>query len=77
MKWPVLHVLQDNAQEQSKEQKFCRVLLPDGSTTVLDGGAGEKLSAVLGKLCERRNLVPSQLDVCVIGQDKVRSSGSK
>ena len=54
--------------------KFCRVVLPDGSTTVVCAKPGQTIRAVLGKLCEKRGLSIAAVDVFMLGADKVTSS---
>ncbi|XP_041370703.1 regulator of G-protein signaling 12-like isoform X2 [Gigantopelta aegis] len=50
--------------------KFCRVVLPDGSTTVVCAKPGQSIRAVLGKLCEKRGLSIAAVDVFMLGADK-------
>ncbi|XP_046335041.2 regulator of G-protein signaling 12-like isoform X2 [Haliotis rufescens] len=50
--------------------KFCRVVLPDGSTTVVCAKPGQSSRSVLGKLCEKRGLSIAAVDVFLLGSDK-------
>lgn len=52
--------------------KFCRVILPDGSTTVVCTKPGQNIRTVLGRLCEKRGLSIAAVDVFLLGSDKVR-----
>ncbi len=57
----------------SKEShKFCRVILPDNSTTVIAAKAGLSVRCSLQKLCERRHISLAAIDVFQVGSDKVR-----
>lgn len=51
--------------------KFCRVTLPDNSTTVLYAKPGQSVRATIGKLCDRRNINLASLEVLETGSDKV------
>ena len=53
------------------EVKFCRVVMPDTSTTVVCTRAGHNIRSVLGKLCDKRNLSIASVDVFLLGSDKV------
>lgn len=48
-------------------------MLPDGSTTVIYAGGGLTVRAALTKLCDRRKLAISKLEVVFLGTDKVGS----
>lgn len=50
--------------------KFCRVIMPDGSTTVVCARPGQSIRTVLGKLCEKRSLSIAGVDVFLLGSDK-------
>ncbi|XP_060064951.1 regulator of G-protein signaling loco-like isoform X2 [Ylistrum balloti] len=50
--------------------KFCRVILPDGSTTVVCAKPGQRIRSVLGKLCDKRSLSIAAVDVFLLGSDK-------
>ncbi|CAG5131037.1 unnamed protein product [Candidula unifasciata] len=50
--------------------KFCRVILPDGSTTVVCAKPGQTSRSVLSKLCEKRSISISNVDVFLVGTDK-------
>ncbi|XP_077992023.1 regulator of G-protein signaling 12-like isoform X2 [Glandiceps talaboti] len=47
----------------SKEQKFCRVILPDNSTTVIVAKRGQSVRAALKLLCERRRIPIASMEV--------------
>ena len=51
--------------------KFCRVIMPDGSTTVVCARPGQTIRTVLGKLCDKRSLSIAGVDVFLLGSDKV------
>ena len=51
--------------------KFCRVVMPDTSTTVVCTRPGHNIRNVLGKLCDKRNLSIASVDVFLLGSDKV------
>ena len=55
-----------------RENKFCRMILPDGSTTVVYAKSGQTIRSVLHKQCERRNMQMSAMEVFHVGSDKVR-----
>ncbi|XP_052099872.1 regulator of G-protein signaling 12-like isoform X2 [Mytilus californianus] len=50
--------------------KFCRVIMPDGSTTVVCARPGQTIRTVLGKLCDKRSLSIAGVDVFLLGSDK-------
>lgn len=58
---------------EEKNMKFCRVILPDGSTTVVCTKPGQNIRTVLGRLCEKRGLSIAAVDVFLLGSDKVRN----
>ncbi|XP_056005277.1 regulator of G-protein signaling 12-like isoform X4 [Ostrea edulis] len=69
---------------EEKNLKFCRVILPDGSTTVVCTKPGQNVRTVLGRLCEKRGLSIAAVDVFLLGSDKpldlgedISSLGSK
>ncbi|KAK3095243.1 hypothetical protein FSP39_012078 [Pinctada imbricata] len=55
---------------EDKDVKFCRVILPDGSTTVVCTKPGQTIRAVLGKLCDKRGLSIAAVEVLFLGSDK-------
>ncbi|XP_069139918.1 regulator of G-protein signaling 14-like [Argopecten irradians] len=57
-------------QETDDNFKFCRVILPDGSTTVVCAKPGQRIRSVLGKLCDKRSLSIAAVDVFLLGSDK-------
>ncbi len=82
MKWKCLNFCfiswQDEISDDSsshsgsgRENKFCRVILPDGSTTVVYAKQGQTIKQVLHKQCERRNMTMAAMDVFHVGSDKV------
>ena len=50
----------------SQDTKFCRALLPDGSTTVIFARPGPTIYNALSKLCERRNMLLQSMDVSYV-----------
>ncbi|KAK3595317.1 hypothetical protein CHS0354_004469 [Potamilus streckersoni] len=54
----------------AEQPKFCRVILPDGSTTVVCAKAGQTINNVLGKLCEKRSISIASVDIFLLGSDK-------
>ncbi|XP_021378648.1 regulator of G-protein signaling 12-like isoform X2 [Mizuhopecten yessoensis] len=58
------------AKEADDSVKFCRVILPDGSTTVVCAKPGQRIRSVLGKLCDKRSLSIAAVDVFLLGSDK-------
>ncbi|XP_033757456.1 LOW QUALITY PROTEIN: regulator of G-protein signaling loco-like [Pecten maximus] len=56
--------------ETEENFKFCRVILPDGSTTVVCAKPGQRIRSVLGKLCDKRSLSIAAVDVFLLGSDK-------
>jgi hypothetical protein len=62
----------DKDAPEEKNVKFCRVILPDGSTTVVCAKPGQNVRTVLGRLCEKRSLSIAAVDVFLLGSDKVR-----
>ncbi|XP_066278149.1 regulator of G-protein signaling 12-like isoform X1 [Branchiostoma lanceolatum] len=50
--------------------KFCRVLLPDGSSTVIYAKPGQTIRSALSKLCERRQLPMAAVEVYHLADDK-------
>ncbi|KAL3863633.1 hypothetical protein ACJMK2_005383 [Sinanodonta woodiana] len=55
---------------KAKKPKFCRVIFPDGSTTILRTKAGQTINKVLGKICEKRNISIATVDIFLLGSDK-------
>lgn len=60
---------------EEKNMKFCRVILPDGSTTVVCTKPGQNIRTVLGRLCEKRGLSIAAVDVFLLGSDKPLDMG--
>ena len=58
-------------ENEENNYKFCRVIMPDGSTTVVCARPGQSIRTVLGKLCEKRSLSIAGVDVFLLGSDKV------
>jgi len=50
--------------------KFCRIVMPDGSTTVVCAKPGQSSRTVLGKLCEKRSVSLAAMDVFLLGSDQ-------
>ncbi|XP_055901258.1 regulator of G-protein signaling loco-like isoform X2 [Biomphalaria glabrata] len=50
--------------------KFCRIVMPDGSTTVVCAKPGQTCRSVLSKLCEKRSISIASVDVFLLGSDK-------
>ncbi|KAL5022712.1 hypothetical protein ScPMuIL_001867 [Solemya velum] len=74
-----LSTMRKEVQASSKENdrvkdekgiKFCRVVLPDGATTVVCARPGQSIKNVLGKLCHKRGLSIAAADVFLVGSDK-------
>ncbi|KAL3863634.1 hypothetical protein ACJMK2_005384 [Sinanodonta woodiana] len=61
---------EEPAPDTDEQPKFCRVILPDGSTTVVCTRAGQTINIVLGKLCEKRNMTIASVDIFLLGSDK-------
>jgi len=61
-------------EEETDQPRFCRVIMPDGSTTVVGTKQGQTINYILGKLCEKRGLSIATVDVFLLGSDKVRWS---
>ena len=51
------------ARTGGEDQKFLRVALPDGSTTMIYAKPNTTVRAAIAKLCERRNLDINMVDV--------------
>ncbi|XP_061194561.1 regulator of G-protein signaling 12-like isoform X2 [Saccostrea echinata] len=62
--------VKDKDGTEEKNMKFCRVILPDGSTTVVCTKPGQNIRTVLGRLCEKRSLSIAAVDVFQLGSDK-------
>ncbi|KAH3886772.1 hypothetical protein DPMN_010785 [Dreissena polymorpha] len=62
--------LPDTIEEEPEQPRFCRVIMPDGSTTVVGTKQGQTISYILGKLCEKRGLSIASVDVFLLGSDK-------
>ncbi|XP_050397325.1 regulator of G-protein signaling 12 isoform X3 [Patella vulgata] len=63
-------VAEKKAEQNEGQFKFCRVIMPDGSTTVVCAKPGQTTRSVLGKLCEKRSLSIASVDVFLLGCDK-------
>ncbi|XP_059145141.1 regulator of G-protein signaling 12-like isoform X2 [Physella acuta] len=50
--------------------KFCRIVMPDGSTTVVCAKPGQTSRSVLSKLCEKRSVSIASVDVFLLGSDQ-------
>ncbi|CAL1543696.1 unnamed protein product [Lymnaea stagnalis] len=50
--------------------KFCRIVMPDGSTTVVCAKPGQTSRSVLSKLCEKRSISIASVDVFLLGSDR-------
>lgn len=55
-----------------ENQKFCRVILPDKSTTVIYAKPGQTVKDSLAKLCDRRNINMELIEIHQAGTDKVK-----
>lgn len=58
------------SRESLEDPVLSRVVLPDGSTTVVRAHPGETLGATLAQLLHKRSLAYSAVDVFVAGSDK-------
>eukprot|EP00058_Branchiostoma_floridae_P023563 XP_002609053.1 hypothetical protein BRAFLDRAFT_84869 [Branchiostoma floridae] len=58
------------AADPRQSYKFCRVLLPDGSSTVIYAKPGQTIRSALSKLCERRQLPMAAVEVYHLADDK-------
>ncbi|XP_060085665.1 regulator of G-protein signaling loco-like [Ylistrum balloti] len=56
--------------ENGDDFHFCRVILPDGSSTVVSAKPGQTVEAVLGRLCTKRNIPFKAIDVSLVGSTK-------
>ncbi|KAK3595315.1 hypothetical protein CHS0354_004468 [Potamilus streckersoni] len=56
--------------DAAENPKFCCLILPDGSTTVVCTKAGQTIKKVLGKICEKRNISLASVDIFLLGSDK-------
>ena len=63
--------LPETIEDESETPKFCRVIMPDGSTTVVGTRQGQTIHYILGKLCEKRGLAIASVDVLLLGSDMV------
>ncbi|XP_013409534.1 uncharacterized protein LOC106173091 isoform X2 [Lingula anatina] len=74
-----------SSQGDNKENyKLCRVILPDGATTVIYAKPGQTVKDAVLSLCEKRGLILATLDVLIVGSEKaldlrkdISSLGSK
>ena len=64
----------ETIEEEPEHPKFCRVIMPDGSTTVVGAKQGQTINYVLGKMLDKRGLSIASVDVFLVGSDKVRDS---
>ncbi|XP_070540401.1 regulator of G-protein signaling 14-like isoform X3 [Ptychodera flava] len=53
----------EESSEVKEQDKFCRVILPDNSTTVIYARKGQIVRAALKLLCERRRIAIASLEV--------------
>ncbi|XP_070540397.1 regulator of G-protein signaling 12-like isoform X4 [Ptychodera flava] len=53
----------EESSEVKEQDKFCRVILPDNSTTVIYARKGQSVRAALKLLCERRRIAIASLEV--------------
>jgi hypothetical protein len=62
------HVWGDNSADhnQGDKVKFCRVILPEGSTTVVSAKPGQTIANVLDKLCAKRSISIVSVDAFVV-----------
>ncbi|GFO30557.1 regulator of G-protein signaling 12 [Plakobranchus ocellatus] len=61
-----------DSQELPESQfKFCRIVMPDGSTTVVCAKPGQSTRYVLSKLCEKRSISLASVDVFLLGSDRL------
>ncbi|KAL4231489.1 termination of G-protein coupled receptor signaling pathway [Mactra antiquata] len=58
------------AEEEPEQPRFCRVIMPDGSTTVVGTKQGQTINYILGKLCEKRGFNIASVDVFLLGNEK-------
>ncbi|KAJ8317195.1 hypothetical protein KUTeg_005099 [Tegillarca granosa] len=63
-------------EEDESNFKFCRVIIPDGSTTVVCAKPGQSIRSVLGKLCDKRGLSIAAVDPLDLSDD-ISTLGSK
>ncbi|KAK7494735.1 hypothetical protein BaRGS_00014133 [Batillaria attramentaria] len=54
----------------NEQFKFCRVVMPDGSTTVVCTRPGQSIRTVLGKLCDKRGISIASVEVFLLGSEK-------
>lgn len=57
---------------ESDVLNFCRVILPDQSSTIMTAKQGQTLRQALTQLCDRRQMSFVATDVFVAGTDRVR-----
>ncbi|XP_021353018.1 regulator of G-protein signaling loco-like [Mizuhopecten yessoensis] len=58
------------ANDNEDDFHFCRVILPDGSTTVVSTKPGLTIATVLGQLCTKRSIPFKAIDVCLVGSSE-------
>ena len=63
--------LPETIDEEPEQPRFCRVIMPDGSTTVVGAKQGQTINYVLGKMLDKRGLSIASVDVFLLGSDKV------
>ncbi|XP_045189698.2 regulator of G-protein signaling 12-like isoform X2 [Mercenaria mercenaria] len=69
-KEPVHVEVPETIEEEPEQPRFCRVIMPDGSTTVVGTRQGQTINYILGKLCEKRGLSVASVDVFLLGSEK-------
>ncbi|XP_060602974.1 regulator of G-protein signaling 12-like isoform X4 [Ruditapes philippinarum] len=67
---PVHVEVPETIEEEPDQPRFCRVIMPDGSTTVVGTRQGQTINYILGKLCEKRGLSVASVDVFLLGSEK-------
>ncbi|XP_069117934.1 regulator of G-protein signaling loco-like [Argopecten irradians] len=60
----------EDSKDKTDDYQFCRVTLPDGSTTVVSAKPGQTIETVLGRLCTRRGVPYRMIDVVLAGSTK-------
>ena len=53
------------------ELRFCRVVMPDLSTTVVSTGTNSAIRSVIGNLCEKRSMSIASVEIFLAGSDTV------
>lgn len=61
-----------SSQGDNKENyKLCRVIMPDGATTVIYAKPGVTIRESLKPLCDKRGMSVGSIDVLQVGSEKV------